>query len=125
MGFIDIEDALQQALNEAGFNACAKPLPADFGMPHVTVDMLNAQHDNEAQALYAVDLDCRAETYAEAAQLQCEVAGWARSLEGRSLGGKPCYLADSVRLQRCQPDAAHQDAILATVSAVLRVRVAD
>lgn len=125
MGYIDIEDALQAMLNADKFNACAKPLPAAFSVPHVTVDMLNAQSDNPAQALYSVDFDCRAATYAEAALLQCEVADWVRKLEGHEVGGVPCYLVDSIRMLRCQPDAAHQDVVLATVSAVLRLRVAD
>ena len=30
MGYIDIEDALQEQLNAASFNACARPLPASF-----------------------------------------------------------------------------------------------
>lgn len=125
MGYIDIEDALQSALNVAGFDACAKPLPQRFACPHVCVDMLNASDANEAQALYAVDFDCRAETYAQAAELQLAVSDFARGLVGSSLGGKPVYALDSLRLQRAQPDQSNQNVIIATVSAVLRVRVAD
>lgn len=123
--FIDIEDALQQMLNAQGFTACAKPLPQHFACPHVLVDMLNAWDENAAQAVYSVDFDCRAETYAEAAQLQLDVSNFARSLAGADIGGKPCYLVDSIRLQRIEPDKSHQNVILATVSANLRVRVAD
>ena len=123
--FIDIEDALQQALNAAGFDACAKPLPQHFACPHVLVDMLNAWDENPAQATYSIDLDCRAETYAEAAQLQLDVSNFVRTLPGSTLCGKPCYAVDSIRLQRIAPDQSHQNVILATVSAQLRVRVAD
>ena len=125
MSYIDIEDALQQALNGVGFNACAKPLPQRFTCPHVLVDMLNAWDENAAQAIYSVDLDCRAETYAEAVQLQLDVSDFVRSLPGSTFGGKPCYAVDNIRLQRIAPDQSHQDVILATVSAELRVRVAD
>lgn len=123
--FIDIEDALQQALNDAGFHACAKPLPQLFACPHVLVDMLNAWDENAAQATYQVDFDCRAETHAEAAQLQLDVSDFVRALPGFTLGDKPCYAVDSIRMQRTEPDRSHQNVILATVSAQLRVRVAD
>lgn len=123
--FIDIEDALQQGLNAAGFTACAKPLPERFQTPHVCVDLLNAWDDNPAQAIYNVDFDCRAGTYAEAAALQIAVANWARGLSGEALGGKPVYRLDGLRMQRAQPDQSHQNIVLATVSAELRVRVAD
>lgn len=124
-GFIDVEDALQAALNESGFAACAKPLPAGFACPHVCVDMLNAWDDNAAQAVYSVDLDCRAETYGEAAELQISVANFVRQLPGSALHGRPVYMVDSLRLQRAEPDQSHQDVIIATVSANLRVRAAD
>lgn len=125
MSYIDIEDALQQALNAAGFNACAKPLPHDFACPHVLVDMLNAWDDNPAQAVYSVDFDCRAEDYAEAAELQLSASDFVRGLPGTELGGKPCYAIDNLRLLRAEPDQSHQNVIIATVSAELRVRVAD
>ena len=123
--FIDVEDALQAALNGAGFDACAKPLPAGFACPHVLVDMLSAWDDNAAQAVYSVDFDCRAETYGDAAALQLVVANWLRGLPGSELGGKPVYAVDSLRLQRAELDQSHENVILATVSAELRVRVAD
>lgn len=123
--FIDVEDALQARLNDAGFAACAKPLPAAFACPHVLVDMLNAWDENAAQAVYSVDLDCRAATYGEAAALQASVANWLRGLPGSELGGKPVYALDSLRLQRAEPDQSNQNVILATVSAEMRVRVAD
>lgn len=123
--FIDIEDALQARLNGAGFDACAKPLPQRFACPHVLVDMLNAWDENAAQATYQVDFDCRAESYAEAAQLQLDVSDFVRALPGSTLAGKPCYAVGSIRLQRLAPDLSHQDVIIATVSAELRVRVAD
>lgn len=124
-GFIDVEDALQALLGDSGFDACAKPLPADFACPHVTVDMLNAWDENAAQAVYSVDFDCRAESYGEAAELQLAVANLVRELPGSTLAGKPVYAVDALRLQRAEPDQSHQDVIIATVSAELRVRVAD
>jgi hypothetical protein len=87
--------------------------------------MLNAWDENAAQAVYSVDIDCRAETYGEAAELQIAVADLVRELPGSDLGGKPVYAVDSLRLQRAQPDLSHQNVIIATVSANLRVRVAD
>jgi len=123
--FIDIEDALQQALNAAGFDAHAKPLPYAFSTPCVTVDMTGAWDDNAAQALYSVDFDCRAADYADAAQLQIGVSNAVRALVGSALAGKPLYAIDEMRIQRCEPDQSHQNVIIATVSATLRVRVAD
>ena len=125
MGFIDIEDALQEMLSDEQYNACAKPLPEQHELPHVVVDLVNAQVDNAAQAVYSVDFDVRAADYAGAVGLQVEIANWAMGLAGADVGGVPCYQVDDVRLQRAQPDASHQNEILATVSAILRLRVAD
>lgn len=125
MGYFDIEDALQSMLNSDGFDACAKPLPQSFSMPHVLVDLLNAGDANKAQGIYNVDFDCRAASYEDAAALQCAVADWVRALEGREIGGKPCYMLDSLRLQGARPDRANEGAIRAIVSAGLRVRIAD
>jgi len=124
-GYIDIEDALQARLAADGFDACAKPLPASFACPHVLVDMLNAWDENAAQAAYTVDFDCRADDYAAAVALQLSVERWVRGLPGSALAGKPVYAVDSLRLQRAEPDQSHQNVIIATVSAQLRVRVAD
>ena len=124
-GFIDIEDALQAALNEAGFSAHAKPLPEGFATPCVTVDMLNAQQENAAQARYSVDFDCRAGDYAQAAELQASVANWLLGIGGTELGGVPCYVSGDPLLQRAQSDASHPTCILATVSASLLLRIAD
>jgi len=125
MGYFDIEDALQAMLNADGFNACAKPLPESFTMPHVVVDLLNAGDANRAQGIYNVDFDCRAATYEDAAELQCSVANWARELEGKSIGGRPCYMLDTLRLQGIRPDRSNEGALKAIVSAGLRVRIAD
>lgn len=125
MAFFDIEDALQAQLRLAGFNACAKPLPSGFSMPHVTVVQLNAWDENFAQAVYSVDFDVRCGGYAEAVRVQNAVANWVHNLPGRDVGGVPCYQIDSLRLQQAQPDASHPTAILATVSANLRMRLAD
>jgi hypothetical protein len=123
-GFIDIEDALQEALNAGGFDACAKPLPEAFACPHVCVDMLSAWDVNAAQALYSVDFECRAGAYDEAARLQVAVGNWVRELPGSWLGGVPVYAVDVLRMQRAQPDPANKTTILATVGATLRLRVA-
>ena len=124
-GYFDIEDALQSALNSAGFSAHAKPLPADFQTPCVTVWMTNAQGVNAAQAVYSVDFDCRADGEAEAMVLMLSVANWARTLGGSTLGGVTCYEVGEPLLQGTQPDAAHPTVILATASVNLRLRIAD
>lgn len=124
-GFIDIEDAMQAALNAEGFDAHAKPLPEAFRMPCVTVDMRSSWQDNEVQAVYSVDLDCRAEGYAEATALQASAANWLRGIVGSMLGGVPVYSVDALRLQPAGVDKPHQTAILATVSANLRIRLQD
>ena len=124
-GYFDIEDALQRMLNEAGFDAHAKPLPASFRTPCVTVWMVNAQGANVAQADYSVEFDCRADDYAGAVALAADVANWVRGLGGAEIGGRPCYVAGDPLLQAAQPDASHPTCILATASAVLRVRIAD
>ena len=125
MAYIDIEDALQALLTADGYNACAKPLPANFTAPHITVDLLNAADVNAAQAVYNVDFDVRADDYAGAVSTACAIADWARKLEGSTIGGVPCYRVDTLRIGRAAPDPSNQQKILATVSAGLRLRVAD
>ena len=124
-GFIDIEDALQTALNEAGFSAHAKPLPAGFETPCVTVWMVNAQPVNAAQVEYRVEFDCRADADAEAMALMLSVADWVRGLSGKAVGGAACFASDEPLLQGAQNDASHPSCVLATVSATLLLRVAD
>jgi len=126
--YIDIEDALQAMLNAdttITASACAKPLPASFVMPHIVVDELNAYDVNRAQAVYNVVFTIRAAEYAQAAQLACELGDWVRGLEGATIGGKPCYQVDALTKQRVEPDASHESALLAKVSASLWLRVAD
>lgn len=123
-GYFDIEGALQEMLRSEGYDACAKPLPSGFGMPHVLVDEVGAREANAAQADYDVDFDVRCADYAQAARMQSELANWARGLAGRDIGGVPCYAAES-RKQRIAPDLSHPTAALATVSATLRMRIAD
>ena len=125
MGYIDIEDALQQMLVAASYNACARPLPAAFTTPHVCVGLLNAADANIAQGIYNVAFDCRADTEAETVALQNSVADWARKLEGCDIGGKPCHQIESIFKAATQTDSANEGIILGTVSVGFRVRIAD
>lgn len=91
---IDIADACQQALNESGTNACARPLPHDLAasLPITLVEPLGGG-ERRAQVLdrFPVRLTTWATTPSEAVDEANLAMARLCAYEGRVLGGVQCY----------------------------------
>ena len=119
---IDIEDALQAALNADGIKAAAPPVPANLS-PSVFVHRTGGYGTQYVQDLHTIDFDCYAETEAEAMAQACELTRWVRSLEGREIT-VPVYIAEVTTLPYNNPDPNHASLARATLSAQITTRVA-
>ena len=118
---IDIEDALQAALNADGIKAAAPPVPANL-KPSVYVYRTGGYGTQYVQDLHTVDFDCYAETEAEAMAQACQLTGWVRALEGRELE-TPVYISQITTLPYNNPDPSHSSLARATFSAQITTRV--
>lgn len=118
---IDIEDALQAALNADGVKAAAPPVPANLG-PSVYVHRTGGYGTQYVQDLHTVDFDCYADTEAEAMAQACDLTAWVRALEGRELTA-PVYIAQITTLPYNNPDPNHPSLARATFSTQITTRV--
>lgn len=93
---IDIEDALQQALNAEGIAACAPPVPADLGstLPFVVLTRTGGSEQSLVQDWHYVSVDVYAATVASAMTAASFLTAWFRALPGSTIGGVPCYKCD-------------------------------
>lgn len=91
---IDIADAVQAALNAAGTNACARPIPRDLAsvLPLTLVEPLGGG-ERRAVVLdrFPIRLSTWASTNAGAMQEAMLAMGRLLALEGGTVGGVPCY----------------------------------
>ena len=118
---IDIEDALQAALNAQGIKAAAPPVPANL-KPCVYIYRTGGYGTNYVQDLHTVDFDVYAETEAEAMEQADELTRWVRSLEGRDIG-VPVYISQITTLPYNNPDPSHYNLPRATFAAQITTRV--
>ena len=122
---IDIADAVQQALNDAGTNACARPLPHDLSasLPITLVEPLGGGL-RIAVVLdrFPVRLTTWAETPAEAVEEANLAMARLCAFEGRELGGVQCYRVTPVSTVYEPEDPAHPDIPRAVQTAHLWVR---
>ena len=90
---IDVADALQEALNTAGHNASATPLPEDFEdrLPFSRVESLGGQRTQLVIDTFNIHIDTWAETPAEAIAEANRVAAELTELEGGRLDGSQVY----------------------------------
>ena len=118
---IDIEDALQNALNNAGITASAPPVPANLE-PCVYVHRTGGYGLNYVQDLHTIDFDTYETTEAASMQTACELTEWVRALAGKSLG-VPVYIAEITTLPYYNPDPNHPSLKRTTFSAQIPTRV--
>ena len=118
---LDIEDALQAALNAQGIKAAAPPVPAKLG-PSVYVHRTGGYSTQYVQDLHTVDFDCYEPTEAEAMAKADALTRWIRELEGRDIG-TPVYISKVTTLPYNNPDPNHSSLARATVSAQITTRV--
>ena len=116
---IDIEDAIQAALNADNIKASAPPVPANLG-PCVFVHRTGGFTQAYVQDVHTVDFDCYAETEAEAMAAACRLTGWVRALQDL---GVPVYETETTTLPYNNPDPNHPTLPRATFSAQITTRV--
>lgn len=122
---IDIADAVQEALNNSGTTACARPLPTDLdaSLPLTLVEPLGG---GERRAVildrFPVRLSTWAATSAEAIAAASLAMGRLMAYEGRELGGVPCYRITPLSLPYEAQDPRHPDLARAVQTAHLWVR---
>lgn len=125
---IDIEAALQTALNNKAVasgvtvKAFAPPLPPTLSLPCVLIERMGGSEQDVVIDRHTVEIDTRADSWEHAQQYANAIIGHVRDLEGKLLGGVPCY---SVELNT-QPynnfDPEHQDVPRVTFSVLLSTR---
>ena len=122
---IDIAEAVQQALNDAGTNACARPLPHNLAanLPITLVEPVGGG-TRTAKVLdrFPVRLTTWAETPAEAVEVASLAMARLCAFEGRELGGVQCYRVTPISSIYEPEDPAHPDIPRAIQTAHLWVR---
>lgn len=121
---IDIADAIQEALNAAGHNACAPPLPDGFedSLPMTRVTGLGGPRSSRVVDTFNVHLDTWADTPAGALAEAGEVVGLLAGMAGGLLGGSQCYRVDIGSLPHEDEDPDHPDLPMASAMAQVSVR---
>lgn len=122
---IDVADAIQQALNAAGVNACARPLPRDLesALPITLVESLaGGARTDVVLDRFAVRLYTWAETPAEAVAESSAALAALVACQGGELGGQPCYRVTPTTMPYEAHDALHPDVPRACFTAHLYVR---
>lgn len=118
---VDIEGALQAALNEAGVAACAPPVPADLSEMCV-VTRTGGFERAYVQDVHVVSIDCYAPDWERAQAVAGEVCGIVRSLPGSTVG-TACYASEVTTLPYSNPDPSHPSLARVTVGAQVATRV--
>ena len=123
---IDLSDAIQQALADEGHNVCAPPLPADFDqrLPFTRVQTLEGgSRDYVVLDTRSVLVETWAHDMAEAVVECSVVAARIVELQGRTLGGVPCYSVELVSLPAEDYDPYHKDIPMASATVRVATRV--
>lgn len=119
---IDIEDALQAALNADGITASAPPVPANLS-PCVFVYRTGGFSQAYVQDVHTVDFDCYAKTEAEAMRRADLLTAWIRALPDDQKLTATTYAAEVTTLPYNNPDPNNHTLARATVSAQITTRV--
>lgn len=122
---IDIADACQQALNDSGTHACARPLPHNLAaeLPITLVEPLGGG-ERRAQILdrFPIRLTTWAETPEDAVAEANLAMARLVTYEGREIGGVPCYRVTPLSTPYEPVDPRHPDIPRAIQTAHLWVR---
>jgi hypothetical protein len=122
---IDIADACQQALNDSGTHACARPLPHDLkaSLPITLVESIGGG-ERTARVLdrFPIRLTTWAETPADAVEEANLAMARLAAYEGRRIGGVQCYRVTPLSTPYEPVDPNHPDIPRAIQTAHLWVR---
>lgn len=109
---IDIADAVQEALNERGTSACARPLPHDM-TSRLPITLVEPLGGGERFSVVLDRMPIRMTTWAPTPARAVEEAALAyarlASCVGQSIGGVPCYRVSNTTEPYEAPDPAHPD----------------
>lgn len=121
---IDVADAIQAALNEAGHAASAVPLPEDFEgrLPFTRVEAIGGVRSSLVLDQFNVHLDTWGETAKAALAEANEVAAELTEMVGGLLGGSQCYSVALASLPYETEDAYHPSLPMASFMAQVTVR---
>ena len=121
---IDVADALQEALNAAGHNASATPLPADFEdrLPFTRVSALGGTRTQRVLDSFNVHIDTWGATHAEAIREANAIVGLLADIAGEMLGDVQCYTVEFGGLPHEDEDPTHPDLPVASFMAQVTVR---
>lgn len=122
---IDIADAIQTALNAAGTNACARPLPRDLegSVPLTLVEPLGGgERRDHVVDRFPVRLSTWAETDAEAIAEASLAMARLVACQWGDIGGVPCYRVSPLSLPYAAADPRHPDLARVIQTAHLWVR---
>lgn len=122
---IDIADACQQALNDAGVRACARPLPHDLAgrLPLTLVEPLPGGGRTDVVIdRFAVRVYTWADTPADAVAESSAAMAALVARQGATLGGSPCYRVTPSALPYEAHDPQHPDLARACFTAHMYVR---
>ena len=123
---IDVEDALQAALNADGYRASAPPIPRDLGssLPYVLVRRTGGYENGMVQDMHLASIHVYAEDDAQAMHEADALTAWVRALAGHDLGGVPCYVAAVSTLPYGNPDPDRPELARCTIGVQLLTRTA-
>ena len=121
---IDVADAIQAALNEAGHSASAIPLPGDFEgrLPFTRVEVVGGTRSQLVLDQANVHLDTWADTHAGAVRESSAVAAELAGMAGSTLGGSQLYSVTLASLPYEAADADHPSLPMASFMAQVTVR---
>lgn len=121
---VDIQTALYDLLTTDEYSASAHVIPATLGstFPHVHVTRTGGFTHDRVMDTNSIDFDVYADTQMDAMEVASDLCGWARDLEGKDVGGEPCYSSEIVTLPYNNPDPRHPNIGRATFKAQITIR---
>lgn len=122
---IDIADAIQQALYEAGMRVSARPVPRSLGddLPVTVVEALpGGGRTDVVLDRFAVRVYTWAETPEDAIAASSDAMAVLVACQGGTLGGMPCYRVTPSALPYDAHDPQHPDLARVCFTAHLYVR---
>lgn len=116
----DIETALYEKLEEAGYNASAHAIPKDITaqLPHIHIVRTGGYEKDMVIEINRVDFDVYAADPADAMTIASQLCGWTRELAGDF-----CYASEITTLPYGNPDPRHPNIARATFKAQILTRI--
>ena len=123
---IDIEAALQAALEADGMSASAPPIPSTLGanLPHIHVERVGGWQENIVQDMHEVNVHVYDEHEYQAMMQANALTGWLKAKVGDELDGCPVYAVNIATLPYNNRDPLHESLARATMRVQILTRTA-